>query len=606
MHNNELIEKYIEEYNERRNMNITGKVALVQINVLNDIKVFCDKKYDEFALKNNKNEYIACGGGKFYDVENANEITQLNLGINYYFDNIKKCYIKCHEKCKTCSREYNETNMKCDECFENFFLRDDNCLEISKCDYNYYYDIDFNLKCINKNIYCPNFKPYENKITKECIENCSIYEFNNKCNPTNNLISIMDTYQKIFENLKYLNLEEKFFKNKEKYTIYGNNVSFIFTTSEIEKEELFNNYNSCSIILGESEKNLKKFFLLSDKLPIPILKIETFNNYSNDIELYYELFNPLNISQKLDLNLISENFIEIRMPKTLKKYKMDLILETKDLGYNVFDLNDPFYNDICSAFTYNGSDFSLSERKNLIDLSDENLCLIGCNYSNFDIKTLRTICICKVGLDNNDTYLSDIKNDDNDNEDLMYLFKTNIDISKSSNIKVFKCFSKIFTKRLFIENYGFYIMFFMLLFNILILIFSPLSKFEKQINDYCAEILSQMKEIYNRINNNKANDKKEIVEENIEQNNVKKNEEIKTKIYNIKNINKEINSIRIINTPNNKRYNIKNLVNLPNLNLITLNNSKLENSNRSLNKNDKNNFNNELDKDELDKNFKDE
>ena len=186
MHNNELIEKYIEEYNERRNMNITGKVALVQINVLNDIKVFCDKKYDEFALKNNKNEYITCGGGKFYDVENANEITQLNLGINYYFDNIKKCYIKCHEKCKTCSREYNETNMKCDECFENFFLRDDNCLEISKCDYNYYYDIDFNLKCINKNIYCPNFKPYENKITKECIENCSIYEFNNKCNPTNN------------------------------------------------------------------------------------------------------------------------------------------------------------------------------------------------------------------------------------------------------------------------------------------------------------------------------------------------------------------------------------------------------------------------------------
>ena len=32
----------------------------------------------------------------------------------------------------------------------------------------------------------------------------------------------------------------------------------------------------------------------------------------------------------------------------------------------------------------------------------------------------------------------------------------------------------------------------------------------------------------------------------------------------------------------------------------------MENSNRSLNKNDKNNFNNELDKDELDKNFKDE
>ena len=46
-----LKRKYIEEYNERRNTNITGRVALVPINVLNDIKVFCDKKYDETSLK---------------------------------------------------------------------------------------------------------------------------------------------------------------------------------------------------------------------------------------------------------------------------------------------------------------------------------------------------------------------------------------------------------------------------------------------------------------------------------------------------------------------------------------------------------------------------
>ena len=45
-------------------------------------------------------------------------------------------------------------------------------------------------------------------------------------------------------------------------------------------------------------------------------------------------------------------------------------------------------------FSYNNTDFSLSERKNLIDLSDEVLCLNRCNYSNYDIKTLRTICLC--------------------------------------------------------------------------------------------------------------------------------------------------------------------------------------------------------------------
>ena len=38
-------------------MNITGKVALVQINILDDINVFCDKKYDDSAIKNDNGNY---------------------------------------------------------------------------------------------------------------------------------------------------------------------------------------------------------------------------------------------------------------------------------------------------------------------------------------------------------------------------------------------------------------------------------------------------------------------------------------------------------------------------------------------------------------------
>ena len=142
---------------------------------------------------------------------------------------------------------------------------------------------------------------------------------------------------------------------------------------------------------------------------------------------------------------------------------MDVILKTRELGYNIFDLNDPFYNDICSVFSHNNTDFSLSERKSIIDLSDENLCLniynYSCNFTNFDIKTLRSICLCKIGLNENDNYILENKNDDIKNIDLFNLVKQNIDISKSLNIKVVKCFSKIFQKNLFIENYGFYIIY---------------------------------------------------------------------------------------------------------------------------------------------------
>ena len=522
-----LQKKYIKEYNERRDTNITGRIAVVQINILNDIKVFCDKKYDEYAIKSKEGKLMACGEGKFYEVENANEITQSNLGKNYYFDKSKNYYIKCHEKCQTCSRKYNTTHMNCDLCIENFFIRNDNCLNISKCKYNYYYDKDLSLKCINKNEHCPDFKPYENIKTKECIQNCSLYEYNKECDPTNNKIAIKDTFKKILDNIKYLNLEIKLFIKKEKYIIYGNNVTFIFSTSEIEKKELNNNYNTSSIILAESEKYIKQYFSIHEEMPIPIFKIEILNNHSNDSELHYGLFNPENLSEKLDLNLLQgKYYIEIRKPKYLKEYKMDVILKTRDLGYNIFDLNDSFYNDICSVFSYNNTDFSLSERKNIIDLSDETLCLniynYSCNFSNFDIKTLRSICLCKIG--SNDNYTSEIKKDYNNNEvnDLVYLVKQNMDISKSSNIKVVKCFSIIFRKNLLTGNYGFYIMFALLLINTITLIFSPISTIEKTFNEYCNEILSKMKIIYTK--NNNINLQNENMEEN--ENNEKNNASI--------------------------------------------------------------------------------
>ena len=498
MKQDKIDEKYIEIYNNRRNLNITGKTALVQINVLNDTKVFCDEKYDNTALKNKEGKSITCGDGKFYDIMNVNEITQINPGNKYYYDSDKKIYIKCHDKCKKCSKEYNITNMNCNECYDKFFLRNGNCLEISECDNNYYYDINYDLHCIKKETYCPDFKPYENISTKECIEKCNIEEFNINCTPTNNPISINETYKKIIENAINSNLEELLLKNKEKYIINGNNVTFIFSTSQIEKKELNNIYNSSSIILNKCENILKTKYLIPEESPIPILKIEELNNYSDKIELFYELFHPKNLSQKLDLNSCNNNYIEIRLPLVLKEYKMDLVLKTAKLGYNIFDLNDSFYNDICSIFTYNDSDFSLSERKKLLDLSDENLCMIGCNHSNFDIKTIRSICLCKIdiGMDN-DYYSSENKNEINDNndKDIINVLKHTM-ISKSPNIKVIKCFKMIFRINIFYDNHGFYILFFMIFFTIIILIFSPLSIVEKQFKLYCTKVIEQMEQIY--------------------------------------------------------------------------------------------------------------
>ena len=61
--------------------------------------------------------------------------------------------------------------MNCDECYENHFLRNGICLEISKCEYNYYYDFELKLNCVKRNNYCPDFKPYENNKKKNVLKN---------------------------------------------------------------------------------------------------------------------------------------------------------------------------------------------------------------------------------------------------------------------------------------------------------------------------------------------------------------------------------------------------------------------------------------------------
>ena len=119
------------------------------------------------------------------------------------------------------------------------------------------------------------FKPYELSSTKECIEKCNLNEMGIKCNPINNIISIKETYKMLHNNINKLNLERKLFIDKQKFIINGNNVSFIFSTTEIEKKELYINLNSSSILINECEK------ILSKNKPLVIFKIETTNNNSN-------------------------------------------------------------------------------------------------------------------------------------------------------------------------------------------------------------------------------------------------------------------------------------------------------------------------------------
>ena len=99
--------------------------------------------------------------------------------------------------------------------------------------------------------------------------------------------------------------------------------------------------------------------------------------------------------------------INIFTPYNLEKEKIELIKSFEGYDYNIFDINDKFYHDICATYTdKNGVDMALSMRKNRIydSIKDIYLCQEGCEFKGFDTETNKAICNCKI----QDNFITDI------------------------------------------------------------------------------------------------------------------------------------------------------------------------------------------------------
>ena len=92
-------------------------------------------------------------------------------------------------------------------------------------------------------------------------------------------------------------------------------------------------------------------------------------------------------------------FQKISVPVKIQKETLSLYKSLNESGYNLFDSNDSFYNDICTPYTTeNGTDISLNDRKEIIvDIgNDMNLCQTGCNLKSYDSSKNKATCICYV------------------------------------------------------------------------------------------------------------------------------------------------------------------------------------------------------------------
>ena len=348
----------------------------------------------------------------------------------------------------------------------------------------------------------------------------------------------------------------------------------IFQISSLDEQKNNENPNISSIELGECEDILKNNSGLSENEDLIIYKVDIKNKDLSQTYVQYEIYDPktLNI---ISLDACKDIPIFINVPVNLNENTRSIYSSLNQYGYNLFDLNDKFYNDICSPYTTeNGTDLTLADRKNLIyDVNgDITMCQQGCTLNKYNLTTGKSQCDCFVQKGETVTNMDKINfEDDSSIKDEFF------DTLKNSNFRVLKCFKLILSIKGQKNNIGSYIMSGLyLIFIILILVY--IFKENYKLNFFLAGIIQQKLDY---INENKAKGLKsendiEIFNKNINPKKKKIKSGKKNKKRSTKNKNKSKEKIKRGND-NNKSSEIlfpprrkqKNIINKENLTFKT-------------------------------------
>ena len=165
----------------------------------------------------------------------------------------------------------------------------------------------------------------------------------------------------------------------------------------------------------------------------------------------YEIYNPYTL-ELISLNICESNSITIKAPVKLDEDLDTIYKSLNNSGYNLFDLNDSFYNDVCSTYTtQNGTDISMIDRKNLYDShTNISLCQSGCTFLSYDDINERVECECEVQTEETITDSDELKFD---NFALVNILYKSL---KYSNFLVMKCYKLLFSKEGQKDNIGSY------------------------------------------------------------------------------------------------------------------------------------------------------
>ena len=239
----------------------------------------------------------------------------------------------------------------------------------------------------------------------------------------------------------------------------------------------------------ECENILRRTYNIPSSSIITFLQLEIKSD--NDLSLSNKVEYQVYDDQRnlLDLSICNNSNIQIFF--AIKKNIVDInqISEFKELGVDIFNLNDSFFNDICHPYSdKNNNDIVLEDRIKYI-YQNYSVCDEGCSYNDFNTTYMTIKCDCKVK-----TNISLEEAEVN----LEQYDKIEID----SNFDLIKCYDLVFSLEGKLNNYGF------MLFLSFVLIHIPLvstigCKGIKPIENYILDEMTKHGYIKKQLSNKK-------------------------------------------------------------------------------------------------------
>ena len=164
----------------------------------------------------------------------------------------------------------------------------------------------------------------------------------------------------------------------------------------LKSDSLPDGYNLPIIDLGECEALLRREYNIDEKDSLIIIKKETQADKSSEKDIEYEIFEPYN-KTKLNLSICSDVNVNMYVKLELSEEMRKLAEELEALGYNIFDINDPFYTDYCTPYTSSdGTDMLLSDRVDYIYNNLDAQCQSNCQFMNYVSGSNYINCSCNV------------------------------------------------------------------------------------------------------------------------------------------------------------------------------------------------------------------